>query len=122
MVNFHVHVSMWVMPYLGVPYNLQVDQVKSFLSVSFKTLENVFECNIVSVSVEAHWSLDVERYLYRLRRIASKLIDEHPAAPLGLITDYYANLAMSHTIGPEGFTPAILAFRAQPKLPIGNYI
>lgn len=28
---------------------------------------------------------------------------------------------MSHTIGPEGFTPAILAFGAQPRLPFGNY-
>lgn len=28
---------------------------------------------------------------------------------------------MSHTVEPEGFTPAILAFGAQPRLPIGNY-
>lgn len=29
---------------------------------------------------------------------------------------------MSHPIGPEGFTPAILAFSKQPRLPIGeNY-
>lgn len=28
---------------------------------------------------------------------------------------------MSHTVGPESFTPAILAFGAQPRLPIGNY-
>lgn len=28
---------------------------------------------------------------------------------------------MSHTVGPDGFTPAILAFGAQPRLPVWNY-
>ncbi len=27
---------------------------------------------------------------------------------------------MSHTMGPEGFTPAILTFGAEPRLPIGD--
>jgi len=76
--------------------------------------------NLVPIAVEAHWSLIAERYHDPLRRIANKLILDHPAAPLSLIIDY-ANLSMSHTIGPDGFTPAILAFGAQPRLPIGNY-
>lgn len=54
------------------------------------------------------------------RRIPNKLFIDHPSAPLNLIIDY-ANLAMSHTVGPEGFTPAILSFGAQPSLPIGQY-
>lgn len=112
--------TMWVIPYLGVPYNLWVDQAKAFLSTQFTTLANVLGCNIVPIAVEAHWSLIAERYHDPLRRIVNKLIIDHPAAPLSLIVDY-ANLAMSHTVGPEGFTPAILAFGAQPRLPLGNY-
>lgn len=112
--------SIWVTPYLGVPYNLWVDQAKSFLSVQFKTLASTLGCTLVPIAVEAHWSLIAERYHDPLRRIANKLIVDHPSAPLPLIIDY-ANLAMSHTIGPEGFTPAILAFGAQPRLPIGEY-
>ena len=112
--------TMWVVPYLGVPYNLWVDQAKAFLSVQFKTLANSLGCNLVPIAVEAHWSLIAERHHDPLRRIVNKLIVDHPAAPLPLIIDY-ANLAMYHTVGPEGFTPAILAFGAQPRLPIGNY-
>ena len=44
----------------------------------------------------------------------------HSSALLHLIVDY-ANLAMSHTVGPEGHTPAILALGAQLRLPIGLY-
>lgn len=112
--------TIWVIPYLGVPHNLWVDQAKAFLSTQFTTLANVLGCNIVPIAVEAHWSLIAERYHDPLRRIVNKLILDHPTAPLNLIVDY-ANLAMSHTVGPEGFTPAILAFGAQPRLPIGNY-
>lgn len=112
--------KLWVIPYLGAPYNLWVDQAKSFLSVQFKTLANSLGCNLVPIAVEAHWSLIAERYHDPIRRITRKLVLDHPAAPLDLIVDY-ANLAMSHTIGPEGFTPAILAFGAQPRLPIGDY-
>lgn len=28
---------------------------------------------------------------------------------------------MSHTVGPAAFSPAILSFGSQPRLPIGNY-
>lgn len=112
--------TIWVVPYLGVPFNLWVDQAKAFLSVQFKTLANSLGCNLVPIAVEAHWSLIAERYHDPLRRISMNLITDHPAAPLQLIIDY-ANLAMSHTIGPEGFTPAILAFGAQPRLLVGNY-
>lgn len=112
--------TIWVTPYLGVPYNLWVDQAKSFFSVQFRTLANSLGCKLVPIAVEAHWSLIAELHHDPLRRIAKKLIVDHPAAPLGLIIDY-ANLAMSHKIGPEGFTPAILAFGAQPLISIGNY-
>ena len=88
--------------------------------MQFQTLANSLGCNLVPIAVEAHWSLIAERYNDPLRRIVNKLIVDHPAAPLPLIIDY-ANLAMSDTVGPEGFTPAILAFGAQPLLPIGNY-
>lgn len=112
--------SIWVIPYLRVPYNLWVDQAKSFLCVQFRTLAPTLECTLVPIAVEAHWSLIAERYHDPLRRIANKLIVDHPSAPLSLIIDY-ANLAMSHTIGPEGITLAILAFGAQPRLTIGEY-
>ena len=108
------------MPYLGVPFNLWVDQAKAFLSTQFTALANSLGCNLIPIAVEAHWSLIAERCHDPLRRIANKLIIDHPSALLSLIIDY-ANLAMSHTIGPEGFTPAILAFGAQPRLPVGNY-
>lgn len=110
----------WVTPYLGVPYNLWVDQAKAFLSVQFKTLAASLGCNLVPIAAESHWPLIAKRYHDPLRRIAKKLSIDHPSAPLHLIIDY-SNLAMSHTVGPEGFTPAILAFGAQPRLPIGQY-
>lgn len=105
---------------MGVPFNLWVDQAKSFLSAQFTALANSFGCNLIPIAVEAHWSLIAERYHDPLRRIVNKLLIDHPTATFSLIIDY-ANLAMSHTIGPEGFTPAILSIGAQPRLPVGNY-
>lgn len=61
-----------------------------------------------------------ERYHDPLRRIKQKLIIDHPSAPLDLVLDY-DNLAMSHTIGPEGFTAAVVAFGDQPRLTTGIY-
>ena len=90
------------------------------MSVQCKTLASSLGCNLVPIAVEAHWSLIAERYHDLLRRIANKLTVDHPSALLHLIVDY-ANLAMSHTVGPERHTPAILAFGAQPRLPIGQY-
>lgn len=113
-------VKIRVLPYLGVSYNLWVDQAKSFLCVQFKTLANSLGCNLISIAVEAHWSLIAERHHDPLRRITRKLILDHSAAPFDLVVDN-GNLAMSHTIGPEGFTPAILAFDAQPRLPVVIY-
>lgn len=112
--------TMWAIPYLGVPYNLWVDQAKAFLSTQFTTLANVLGCQIIPIAVEAQWSLIAERCHDSLRRIVKKLIVDHPAAPVRLIVDY-ANLAMSHTIVPEGFNPTVLAFGAQPCLAVGNY-
>lgn len=117
---WYTFMSIWVTPYLGFPYNLWVDQAKAFLSIQFTALVNSLGCNLIPIAVEAHWSLIAERYHDPLRRIAKKLMLDHPAAPLSLILDY-ANLAMSHTVGPEGFTPAILEFGAQSRLTIGIY-
>lgn len=55
-----------------------------------------------------------------MQRIINKLSVGHPSASLNLIADY-TNLAISHTIEPEGFIPAILASGTQPRLPIGEY-
>ena len=115
-----VFMTIWVATYLGVPFNLRVDQAKAFLSVQLKTLANSLGCNLVPIAVEAHWSLIAKRYHDPLQRIVQKRITDYPAAPFSLIADY-ANMAMSHTLGPEGFTAAILAFGTQPRLPIGNY-
>lgn len=112
--------TIWVIHYLGLPYNSWVDQAKSFLSAHFNALANSLGCNIILIAVDAHWSLIAERYYDHLRRIVDKLIVGHPTAPLSLIVDY-ANLAMSLTVGIEGLAPTILAFGAQPRLPVGNY-
>lgn len=106
-------------PYLGVPFNLWVYQAKSFLSNQFTTLVNILGCNLIPISVEAHWSPIAERHNESLRRISQKLMLENRAAPLALILDY-SNLSMSHTVGSEGFTRAILEFGAQLLLPIRN--
>lgn len=50
----------------------------------------------------------------------NKLVLARPAAAHKLIADY-ANLGILNSIGPEEFTPALLAFGAQPRLQIGNY-
>lgn len=110
----------WVIAYTSVPFNLWFDKAKSFLSVQFTSLVNALEFNLVPVSVEADWSLIAKQYYDLLRRITQKLRVEHPTPPLSLITDY-SNLAMSHTFGPEGFTPAIRAFGTHPRLLISNY-
>lgn len=110
----------WVAPCLGVPYHLWVDQAKAFLSKQFKYLASSLGCNLIPIAVEAHWSLIAERYHAPLRRIIEKCTIDHPGAPLELVVDY-ANMAMSHTIGPEGFNPVTSAFGAQPRLPIGQY-
>lgn len=109
-----------VILYLGVPQNLWLDQAKAFLSTHFTTLATVFGFKIFPIAVEAHWSLIAERYHDPLRLIVNKLIFDHPAAPLNLVVDY-ANLALSHTVGLEGFKPGILAFGGQPRLTIGIY-
>lgn len=77
--------TMWVIPYLGVPYNLLVDRAWAFLSTQLTTLAYVLECKVVPVAVEAHWTLIAERYYDALRRIVNKLIVDHPAASLSLI-------------------------------------
>lgn len=117
---YEAFMRIWAIPYLGVPTNVWVDQAKAFLSKEFKTYLESLGCKVIAIGVEAHWSLIAERYHDPLRRIIQKLRSDHPHAPLDLIIDY-SNLAMSHTVGPEGFTPAILTFRAQPCLPIGKY-
>lgn len=113
--------TIWAIPYLGVQYHLWVDQAKSFRSFQFHALKCALGCKEFPVAVESvHWSLIAERYPKLLRRISHKIITEHPTAPLYLIIDY-ANLAMSHMIGSEWFTLNILAFGAQPHLPICDY-
>lgn len=115
-----VFMQTWVIPYLGVPFNLWVDQAKSFLSVQFTALANALGCNLIPIPVEAHWSLIAEHYHDPLRRITQKVLLGYPQAPLSLVIDY-VNLSMSHTVGPEGFTQSIFAFGAQARLPISNY-
>lgn len=83
-------------------------------------MANALGYNVVSIAVEAHRSFIAEKYHDPLRSIANKLIVKHSTALLQLISDH-ANLDLSHTIKPEEFTPAILAFCAQPCLPIENY-
>lgn len=118
--TWQLFMTIWVTPYISVPYNLWVDLAKSFSSVQFKTFANSLGCDLVPVFIEAHWSLIAEHYHYLLKLISKKLIVGHLAALLALIMDYL-NLAVSHIIRPEGFILSILAFGAQPRHPIGNY-
>lgn len=83
-------------------------------------LSNLLGCHLISITIKAHWSLIAERYRDALICITNKLIVDYPHAPPALLI-YYSNLAMFHTIGAEGFTSTILAFRAQPRLPVGNF-
>ncbi len=85
----------------------------------FVMLSNALGSNIVPVAVEAHWSLIAERYHDPFRRVVRKLQVDCPDLRLDILVDY-ANLVMSHTMGPEGFSPALLAFGAEPRLPIGD--
>ncbi len=75
--------------------------------------------NIVPAAVEAHCSLIVERYHGPLRRVLLKLRVDCPDLPLDVLVDN-ANLVISHTMGPECFAPALLAFDAEPRLPTGD--
>lgn len=103
------------------PFNLLVDKVKVFLSAHLNSLANSLGCNLIPIAVEAHLSLIAERYDDPLKIIVDKLMIDNPTALLSLIVDY-ANLPMSYTVGPEGFTPAIIAFESQPWLPVGKSI
>lgn len=94
--------TVWVTLYLNVPYNLWVDQFKSFLSVQFKTLASFLGCIVIAIAVENHWSFIAKRYHDPMRRISNKLSVENQSAPLHLIVDY-ANLTSSHIVGPESF-------------------
>ena len=72
--------------------------------------------------VEVHWDLILERYHDPLHRIMKKLRTSFSNVPLDTLHDY-ANMAMSHTLGrPEGRNRAIIAFGAQSRLPIGDYL
>lgn len=64
--------TIWVTPYLGVPYNLWVYQAKYFMSVQFKDLASSLGCNLITISVEVHWSLISETYHDPLRHISKK--------------------------------------------------
>lgn len=76
--------SIWVIPYLGVPFNVWVDQAKAFLSTQFISLANSLGCNLIPIVVEANLSLITERYHDPLMRIINKLLLDYPAAPLSL--------------------------------------
>lgn len=73
------------------------------------------------IAVEVHWSLIDERYHDPLRRIANKLAVDSSFVPLPHLRNS-TNMVLPHTIGSEGFTPAILAFGSQLRLPIGEYL
>lgn len=75
---------------------------------------------LLPVALEAHWLLLVERNNDQMLRISKTLSNDYPFAPLNLIV-YYANLATSHTTGPESFTPPVSTCGAQPHLPTVEY-
>lgn len=105
---------------MEVPFNLWVDQAKAFNPSQFKPLASALECNIFPITVEVLWSSIARGYHEPLLRTVEKLGVDHPTWPFGVFLDYL-NLAVSHAVGLERFTSAILAFGAQPLLPIGNY-
>lgn len=115
-----IFMSIWVLPYLGIPNNLWIYQAKFFLSQQFKALANFLGCNLIPIAVEAHCFIIAERYHDPLQWIIKNLLTAHPNVWLQLVI-YYSNMALSHTVGREWFTSSILAFGAQPRVPIGSY-
>ena len=110
----------WVTPYLVTPYVLWVDQQKSMVSKEMHAVATSLGCKIQEIATEAHWSLVVERFYSPFRRIFRKIKFEFPNIPNNVLL-YYAVMVMNHTVGPGNYTPAILAFGAQTRIPIGDY-
>lgn len=96
-----------------------MDQGKASFSVYFKAAASALECNLILVPIEGHWSFIVERYHDQLKTIMKNLQTIYPDVPLQIMVDY-ANMTISHTIGPEGHKAAIFTFGAQQIVPIGN--
>lgn len=71
-------------------------------------------------AVETHWSFFAKSCHEVLQRVENELSVDYPSAALTLLIDY-ANLATSHTMGPDGFTSAILALGPQPRLLTAEY-
>jgi len=92
----------WAIPYLGMPTNVWVNQAKAFLFLEFKNDMEFLRSKLIAIGVEAHRSLISERYPDPIYRFVQMMRAEHMHAPLDLLVDY-ANMAMSHTVVPEGF-------------------
>lgn len=110
----------WILPYLGPPYTIWVDQAKAFLSKEFKSMTETLGCTLKPVATEAHWSLIVERHHGPLRQVYNRLRIDYPHVDMQVLLDY-STMTINNTAGPENFSPALLAFGAQPRLPIGDH-
>lgn len=101
----------WLYPYLGAPVNIWVHKSKQFMFGIFGILCRSFGANIIPIAVEAHWLWSNDTMA--LRRFVRKLREDCSGVPLDVLADY-ANTVMSHTMGPEGFSSAILDFEEDP--------
>lgn len=86
---------------------------KLYLSVQFTALFNAPGFNLIAMTVEAHWSLIVNRYYNPLHWIFQELLLKHSQALLSLIFAF-GNLSVCHTAGSE-------VFGAEPRPAFRNY-
>lgn len=111
--------TIYIISYFGVPYNLWVDEAKVFLSLQSIAFLRTPGCALVPNTAEAHQPLIAEPNYQASRTVVNKPIVDHAAASLSLSVDY-AISPMAHLAEPEGFTPAILACGAQLCLLVGD--
>lgn len=113
-------VECWSSVYMSFPNRLKLDQGSAFTSARWKKLADTVGMCLELSGIESHNSLGSgERYHDPLRRIFRKITYDNES-----LTDEAALRlsvsAMNHTMGPEGLTPSLLVFGAQPRFPAPN--
>jgi hypothetical protein len=107
---------MWIDSYLGPPDFIVTDAGKNFISKEFSQLATSLGTTVVSVPVEAHWSIGaVERYHAVLRRAYLIVRNEIEDINLDMALQM-AVKAVNDTAGPDGLIPTLLVFGAYPRM------
>ena len=116
--TWNTYIRNWVAPYIGHALEIHADQGPQFRSKRFVSNANTSGVKLRLSGVESHNSLGVgERYHHYLRRIFTKVQDEHPRLSPGDVLTL-ATRAMNDTAGPKGRVPTLLVFGVMPRIPI----